>query len=329
MKRTLFTAMNLMVISISIISAQSSILAGRIEIFGKAQTPPVHLESENGWTPITTLDWSALALSSGNATRRWRLSTSYEHAASTGPATIQIRFRDGSTSPVFTHPWSEGRHPLDATESNWYQGAMDALSSGGRSLVEARLVAPPRTPLSGTLYSVTLEAWEEEIVVRPKENLRLAAARPIGTDQMLPSAKPSEKSLDAATHFALQFLKSCLEGDLPTYYRNQSDTVHSLADGRVLSKYRTRPPAPIPGVENLADFTQEFSYGIHPVDDVRALFPDWFSSERDWVPTSETYLFLGQEFGASLTIPQEVDYLAFLVGKDEEGEWKVLGRPKF
>ncbi|MDT8298559.1 MAG: hypothetical protein RQ801_09685, partial [Spirochaetaceae bacterium] len=83
-------------ISTALLKAESTgHLSGRIVLFGDSSSPPVLLDSERGWVPITAIDWSDNGIPKPleNESRRWRLQTSYEHGPSSGPATVQIRLR--------------------------------------------------------------------------------------------------------------------------------------------------------------------------------------------------------------------------------------------
>ena len=120
------------------------------------------MDSEQGWTPIAAIDWDSRDIDSPleGVTRRWRLRTNYEYTHSSGPSTIQIRLRGAAAGQTFTHPWSDGADRKADAYSNWFEDTDSSLGRAGRGYVEARLIAPPRVPLTGKLFSITLEAWD-------------------------------------------------------------------------------------------------------------------------------------------------------------------------
>ena len=312
----------------------TSHLSGRIVLFGESSSPPVLLNSERGWVPITAFDWSENSIPKPleNESRRWRLQTSYEHGPSSGPATVQIRLRGPQQVPIFTHPWSEGADRRADAYSNWYEDDGSLTASVNRGYIEARLIAPPRSPLKGKLYSVALEAWDTGS--GPQDfggsgpDVELAYTRPLPTAMRGHSpADDSTPDMEAATNFALAFVESCITGSLPDYYRAQADPVRSLDDGKAMPRYRLNPPVGIPGVADLEDYKRRFDYKLYDAGTVRELFPEWFSPERPWNPGKDSILFMGHKDRLSGAFPNGVDYLVFIMEPNESGEWKITARP--
>lgn len=314
-------------------------LSGSIRLFGGDSAPPVFLESEKGWTPIGVFDLDSDGMPSAEdgTTRRWRLETSYEHARSSGPVTLQIRLRGNEGGAVFTHPWSEGADRLADAYSNWFEESVASLSAGGKGYVEARLIAPPRTPLTGRLYSVSMEIWDRREGETGREPagpaVQLAYARPLPTDRPSPSdpsdqdAEDPERGAEAALAFSLEFVESCLTGDLPAFYRSQADPIRGLDDGKAMARYRLNPPRSIPGVTNLDEYKRRFDYSIHSASDLVDLFPEWFSEDRPWNPGDNAFLFMGHRDRLGGAFPEGVDYLVFLVEPVEGEGWRVVARP--
>ena len=314
-------------------------LSGKIHLFGDDSAPPVYLESSRDWIPIAAFDFEAAGLPHRpeGGQRRWRLETRYEHTPASGPVTLQIRLRGAEGDPVFTHPWSEGADRLAEAYSNWYIDTEELMNGSDRGYVEARLIAPPRTPLSGRLYSVSIEAWDRVETVKSKRpagpEVQLAYARPLPSRASSPVGRADHDAVDpnlssdAALSFALGFVEACLSGDLPTYYRSQNDPVRSLDDGRAMPRYRLNPPASIPGLGSLDDYRRRFDYSIHPASDLKELFPEWFDPDRPWTPDEDAFLFLGHHDRLGGSLPDEVDYLVFLIEPDGDGGWKVAARP--
>ncbi len=313
-----------------------------LTLFGDDSTPLL-LSSERGWMPIGTVDWDTADIPSlmPGETRKWRLESSYEHERAGGQATVQIRLRGAESAPTFTHPWSEGTDTRAVSYSNWYESEDSAKLGRGKELIEVRLVAPPRRPLTGKLYSVVLETWDTADPNKARQaspsapNVQLAYVKPLPTvrNDSGPSSRADFDAVDpdlsprAALTFALSFVESCLLGDLPSYYRLQADPVRSLDDGTAIAKYRLNPPTGIPGVASLEDYKRRFDYKIYPAETFAQLFPEWFDEQRPWRPGENSWLFMGRNERFSGFIPENLGYLVFLIEPDDHGEWRVVARP--
>ena len=331
----------LTLIVVSTIHAESpqSILAKTLTIFGEAETPPVILDSSRGWTTIAVINWDSIADNShkNKSPRIWRLCSRYEYQGSGGPVTLQIRIRNPIGTSLFTHEWTQSVQKENNSYSNWFEDTRRLVDSSERSIVEAKLIAPPRIPLQSTLYAVSMEAWE----VQPKSikpnyeasSVQLAhtqspeAVHPDSNNNSLPLIN-SNSGPQAAMEFSLAFIDSCITGDLSEYYRSQNDVIHILDDGSSRQKYRLPLPAGIPDISTIQDYKKHFSYKVYSLEDYSDMFPEWFDINREWVPKIDMYLFMGHENN----IPQDdlsgVDFLVFIVGIDTNNEWKVLARPE-
>jgi len=311
-------------------------LCADIQIYGGDTIPPVILDSERGWVTVGAVDWEKTHIQQPmeNENRKWRLKTTYFLEENRGPATIQIRLRGPSGSPVFTLPWSDGgNYNYNKAYSNWYIDKDLSLGNSGRGYIEARLIAPPHTPLKGKIYSISLEGWDENIsggkavkTIEEQNNVQLAYTRPLPFSK---TAEPSDKEnkIEDALEFSLEFIDACINGDLPAYYRLQADPVRSLDTGKALPKYKLTPPNGIPGIKTINDYKRRFEYKIYSADKFRELFPEWFDTSREWVPSENSYLFMGHKDRLSQPVPANADYLVFLVEQDENGDWKVKARP--
>ena len=207
--------------------------------------------------------------------------------------------------------------------------------------MEVRLIAPPRTPLSGKLHAITLEAWdynqnpEEAIEAASGPSVNLAYAQPLPMARVKNSpaaasdfdATNPDIGPEAALAFSLSFVEACLTGDLPAYYRTQADPVRSLDDGKAVAKYRLNPPRGIPGITDLDDYKRRYDYELYDSTVYGELFPEWFDTSRPWIPDEKSFLFMGHRDRYSGAFPDGVDYLVFLVQADDEGIWNVVARP--
>jgi len=342
MKRSGIISFIIILLSSGLYSENIEKLSSSIILFGDESAPPVTLDSQRGWTTVTSLelDSSKVVPPAPGSERKWRLHTSYEHSRSSSPSTVQIRLRSISSTPTFTHPWSEGADVKAEINSNWYEDTGSLLGTDERILVEARFITPPRTPITGKVFSITLEAWDsfpegEKAVKNQNPDVQLAYARPLPSlrSGSISAARKDDNAQDpllspeAAMNFALSFVEACINGDLPTYYRSQSDPVRSLDDGKAMARYRLNPPVGIPGITKLEDYKHSYNYKIFPSETYRILFPEWFDPSRPWIPDENSFLFLGHQNRLSGINPEGVDYLVFLVEADENGNWNVVARP--
>ncbi len=343
MKRIILFNILLLIIAFGLQAENNEQLTKSIVLFGYGAEPPVSLDSSRGWTPIASIDWESndMAPPAAGVSRRWRLHTSYEHSRSSSPATVQIRLRTAAQqTPTFTHPWSQGADIKADVYSNWYED-IDSISGwDGRGFVEARFITPPRTPVNGKLFSITLEAWDihiesERATESSGPDVQLAYARPLPTLRVVNSpasradydAENPALSAEAALDFALSFVEACLTGDLPAYYRSQADPVRSLDDGRAMAKYRQTPPRGIPGITGLSDYKRRYDYRLYDSDAFGDLFPEWFDTSRPWIPNENSFLFMGHRDRLPGVYPEGVDYLVFLLEADADGNWLVAARP--
>jgi hypothetical protein len=339
--RNFLLVITFMALSAALSAQDNGRFSESVILFGDGSAPPAELDSERGWVPVAAVDWDSrgIVLPGQDDTRRWRLKTNYEHGRSSGPATVQVRLRGPVTGPTFTHPWSEGADRKADTYSNWFEDTESIVGREGRGYVEVRLIAPPRTPLSGRLHSITLEAWDyntntEQAVETPAGPVvQLAYARPLPTARQSSGNSANENAVnpelgpEAAMAFSLSFVEACLIGDLPSYYRIQSDPIRSLDDGMAIAKYKLNPPRGISGITGLDDYKRRYDYKIFSAAVYSDLFPEWFDISRPWIPGENSYLFMGHKDRFPAAFPEGVDYLVFLIEPDDEGNWRVVARP--
>jgi len=332
--RELIMSLSLFILVISPIPGEDPHrLAGEIRLFGGTPASPLRLESDRDWIPVTAVKWEAgnLDFLSAEYRRKWRLRSSYEHEHAAGQVALQIRLRGSEPRLTFTHPWNESIKGRSHTHSNWFeeQGA-GLIELGGTCYVEARLIAPPHTAVSGRLFEITLEAWQEDSAdgssEMPAPDVQLAYARPL--PHASSRTRPTKSGMKASLDFALSFVEVSLHGDLASYFRLQADPVRSLDDGTAMAKYRLAPPKSIPGVNSIEDYQRRFDYHIYDSDTIRELFPEWFDKNRPWVPGENAFLFMGHRERLHGKLPEGIDYLVFVVEPDSTGKWRVVARPE-
>jgi len=325
--------MVLLGLELPLFSEDEGRLAKKIILFGAKTNTPIEINSERGWTPLAAIDWDSneIVQYSELQETRWRLRTSYEHGRASGPSTMQIRLRGVTIGPTFTHPWSEGLDRRIDAYSNWFDFSDQSTEFSGRGYIEARLITPPRIPLSAKIHSVALEAWEITPSEKMKPDVMLSYANSLRRESPAASAdagatNPKLNPL-AAEDFALDFVEACITGDFSEYFNFQANPIRLLDTGNAVAKYKQNPPRGIKGVGTLEDYKNMYNYKLYNVDEINQLFPEWFDENRPWVPGENSYLFMGHLSKKGGRLPSEIDYLVFLIEADEEGNWKVVGRP--
>jgi len=308
-------------------------LTREIILFGTGINTPVEISSEEGWIPLAAINWDSDGIEqhSGSEETRWRLRTNYEHRRASGPSTMQIRFRGAAIGPTFSHPWSEGADRKVDAYSSWFEFSNQSIRMNGRGYIEAKLMAPPRIPLSAKIYSVVLEVWEMAPIEKMAPEVRLSYASPLSRESPAAPADANainpKLTLHAAESFALSFVEACITGNLSEYFNAQANPIRLLDSGKAVAKYKQSPPGAIDGIKNLEDYKNMYDYKLYGVSTIRQLFPEWFDESRPWTPGENLYLFMGHLSKSGKRLPPEIDYLVFLIEADEDGNWKVVGRP--
>ena len=311
-------------------------LSADITLFDNQGMQPVLLDSNRDWIPIGSIDSNQLELLSKTSMegQRFRLRSRYEHQSSGGPSTIQVRARNQSGVYVFTHPWAQSADSNSEFYSNWYEDGQGGMGKSP-SIIEARLIAPPRTPIVGKLYSISMEAWT--LVKKNEKSPELGSGVQLAHSRPLPIIQPgveresdyNSSHADEALDFALNFIEASISGDLAAFYRAHSAHIHSLEDGKSHNKYRLSPPKILAGINSLDDYRRRFNFKLYNEETFQAMFPEWFDSSREWVPPQDAYLFMGHQDRLKIANISEIDYLVFMISKDISGEWKIIARPEF
>lgn len=326
-KHTLKTIIMLAVTSLVFGDDAHVLQAGTLTVFSTDKTPPFILDSSREWIAIAVIEWDEIERNheKTNTARRWRLRSRYEHQRSSGPATVQIRIRSNSGISVFTHPWAQSADRTAESYSNWFEDPKRLVDSGSRSIVEAKLIAPPRTALQGALYAVSLEAWD--IVLDASGPKRQGLPVNLAYARSLPAIQDERHGPKEALEFALEFVNYCLTGDLASFYRVQAETVHLLGNGRAVKKYRLPPPTGIQGIDSLEEYKRRFDYKLYDAETFGSMFTEWISDSRKWIPGPNSYLFIGNKDVFKESNLDHVDFLVFLIDLDKTGEWKIVARP--
>jgi len=308
-------------------------LTREIILFGMGTNTPIEISSEEGWIPLVAIDWDSDEIEQHleSEENRWRLRTSYEHRRTSGPSKMQIRFRGEAIGPTFSHPWSEGTDREVDAYSNWFELSSQSIKMNGRGYIEAKLMTPPRIPLSAKVYSVILEVWEMAQIEKMAPEVLLSYINPLSRESPAAPADADatnpKLTLHAAESFALSFVEACITGNLSEYFHAHANPIRLLDSGKAVAKYKQNPPGIIEGVSNLEDYKSMYDYKLYDASTVKQLFPEWFDESRPWTPGENLYLFMGHLSKNGKRLPPEIDYLVFLIEADEDGNWKVVGRP--
>lgn len=311
-------------------------------VFEDAGKNPIIVTDNRGWVDIGQVDLSGffrIAASSSESVRKWKVRVFYLDENRTGQTTLQIRFRGEGFTTLFTLPWESINSVPQVKESNWFLAERMAPQSY-QTLCSARMISPPGATKGGKIFKIQLEAWEfnkpEDKEVLSFEETLLASTRlikPMGQRSRSEIEEDVSRldrsvSVEEALDFSLHVVETSLQGNLPEFYRLLSDEIHSLSDGYSHSKFVVNPPEGVGRQWSLEDYKTHYQYRIYEYDDFIDLFPEWISPEREWVPHSNCFLFMGNQSqdGKFPFFPQD-DILVFMVEYNEKREWKVIGRP--
>ena len=313
-------------------------------LYGNENDVPFHINSDNDWldlTSINTVEINSLEKPETGVVRRWRVKSSYSDDTVAGQSTVQIKLRTDSLKiPIFTLPWSEGQRGWKESYSNWFQTDFEGHKPllGEQSVSSVRLIAPPGSSSPGMIYKIELEAWDikeikaeekiESIIQRASLNVipEIKAVNPEPSDKNRTLEKRIPDS-DQALSFALRFINSSLNGDLPAFYSSLSDTVYSLETGIGDSKFRVTPPGNNYSGLSLSDYTENYETKIYGYREYSEIFPQWTGDSRRWRPDRNTYLYHGSALKEGKEAILEDELLVFMC-KQIEGEWKLIAIPE-
>ncbi|MDC7234001.1 MAG: hypothetical protein PQJ58_12280 [Spirochaetales bacterium] len=325
------------------VSAQSAegTAAGSITLYNSHSSQAFRLNSDEGWKEIRQIfaeDFNAIQPPLPGMSRKWRVVTSYvDESSQIGQSTLQVKLGQyNSKDAVFTLPWTEKASRWQEKESNWfipYSG--NGMIMEGTATLSVRLVAPPRSAAPGKVYKIELEAWDfpsdEEIRENTSPTLQMAFSSPaelmVPNNRELRSLNEKQNARSEAQDFALKFIESKIDGNLPAFYKALSNDLKVLETGYSLSRYRIAPPASDLSRYTMADYKRNYRYHIYSYDEYAELFPQWFEPGRRWSPDRSCYLFLGTE-----VLPGRSDFMAgenlvFML-KQVDGQWSIIALPE-
>lgn len=261
--------------------------------------------------------------------RKWRIRALYSGSDENFQTALQIRLNLGHIlSPIFTFPWVEQKDGRKIeNRSNWFiprDSLLEVPASG--SNINIRLIAPPGARVHLKVYKIILEVWDnyEDGNFYEKGGLEYSAKR-AGVRGGLFTDKEVKPDANRALLFSLEFIKNYLSSDFENFYKDISNPVYSLKDGRPYSKSRLGLPA-IENVYTLKDYLSRYETHVYPYNEYIKLFPSWIDPERNWKPGENDFLFMGSSLRPGAKAIPAAKLLVFMV-RFEKGRWKVIARP--
>ena len=166
-----------------------------------------------------------------------------------------------------------------------------------------------------------LEAWD----VLVTETL-VASGPSLPNIGQAPDDRLVELYRQDALQFSLDFVKYGLNGELPKYYYSQASMVYGLEDGKGYSVYRWPPPQKDYGDVYINLFVKNYRYKIYDYNEIKEIYPEWFSGRRQWTPSKTSYLFVGDQVRVGGIDFVSDNILKFVV-EYRKGRWQVIARP--
>lgn len=312
-------------------------------IFGNTDDRPLQVYSDTGWERLSTAylaDLKDIEPPQDGYVRKWKVNTLfYDNSASSSSLQVKLEAEKGDIC-TFTLPWAENGKVWRDETSNWfipdsidYENLYDAFCS-------VRLVSEETHKITGKIYKVELEAWdiqEHKIVLSEnKPRINMAAAEPLQDLSLFGTyasheeeeVKTESHSREEARQFALDYLNACFTGTLNDFYRSLDDKIFSLDTGLAHSKYRIPPPAGEEDSTLLDKYLEKYEVRVYTLSEYEELFPEWFASDRRWIPDDSYYLFMGNELKENQwPIDAYSQYFVFMVSF-KNGKWKLVAQPE-
>ncbi|MEM9424368.1 MAG: hypothetical protein AAF975_06245 [Spirochaetota bacterium] len=328
----LFWAVGLLVLAwglgIAQLSAQEK-LVYTISLYSESEREAaLSLDANSNWLPVATITedlFRRVPKPEDGVLRKWRIRADYSQFDTQKKAALEVLFEPKTGKPlVFVLPWKDRSFvSLQTDRSNWFipyneeQGAL--LDSEAK--VSFRVVTEVGNEARLNISGVVLEAWD---VVVTETHIASGPSLPnIGSasdDHLV------ELYRQDALQFALDFVKYGLNGELPKYYYSQASSVYGLEDGKAYSVYRWPPPQKDYGDVYINLFVKNYRYKIYDFNEMKEIYPEWFSGRRQWTPRQTSYLFVGDQVRVGGIDFVSDNILKFVV-EYRKGRWQVIARP--
>ncbi len=288
----------------------------------------LNLDANSSWLPVATIThdlFNRVPRPVSGVLRKWRIRADYSQFNTQKKAALEVLFEPKVGKPlVFVLPWKDRSFvALQTDRSNWFipynEEAGALLDSEAK--VSFRVVTEVGNKASLDIAEVVLEAWD--VLITETHIAAVPSLPNIGdsSDDHL-----VELYRQDALQFSLDFVKYGLNGELPRYYYSQASTVYGLQDGKAYSVYRWPPPQKDYGDVYINLFVKNYRYKIYDYNEMKEIYPEWFSGRRQWIPSKTSYLFVGDQVHVGGVDFVSDNILRFVV-EYRKGRWQVIARP--
>lgn len=260
--------------------------------------------------------------------RKWRVRSEYTQFQTNKKATIEVLLTPTKGKAiVFVMPWQD-RSTVAAKNdsSNWFipYDEHEGVLLDSDSKASLRLITEVGSSASVHVSRVVLEAWD--IAIEDTQRAFGPSLPSLGNNSTTLSKHDTEIYRQDALQFSLNFIKYGLNGELPKYYYTQAATVYGLEDGKGYSVYRWAPPQKDYGDVNIDLFVKNYRYRIYDYQEMKEIYPEWFANNRQWAPSINSYLFIGDQVRVG-GVDFVSDNILMFVVEYLQGRWQVVARP--
>lgn len=282
----------------------------------------VALRSGEVWRPFVEIlpeNFASLPQVPNGYLRKWRINCGFSDMAINAQSSIQMKFEPHSGKAIiFVLPWQKQSIAYrDGERSNWFipTGSSNPFIGGG--IASLQIVTQVDYNASVSVQRLVLEGYDIKVTDPVK---RATAPTPF-----LGSSETRVYKQDALKA-ALDFVHYSLRGDVALYYEFLDAKVYALDNGKEYSPYHWAPPQFDYGEISRTAYTENYNYYVYDYEEIRQIYPEWFDASREWVPESNSFLFVGTTLRKGGEAFVRDNILAFVL-KYKNNEWKVVARP--
>ena len=296
-----------------------------------------NLEANTKWVKINNIDKPFLEGFPEPApgfVRKWRILSRYSDSDPSIKTSFQVKFMTNTfKKPVFSFTRPLGYNGKLEGLSDWFQfedGSGDRIYKGDAA-VYARIISPPTTKNVGKIYTIELEAWDK---LSESVDIKNAAGRALPGTNLFSNLRNNQKikTKEQATEFALQVMSTIFNKDSDEFNELVSDRCYSLENGTVYYKhdfplYNDLKEITKDTYITLASYEDNYKPQLISYSEYSELFPHWINDNREWIPSSNDFLFLGnmmKKFGKDIL---KTKMAVFMIGFDN-GKWQIKAIPE-
>jgi len=266
--------------------------------------------------------------------RKWRIFSKYSDSDPSIKTSFQIKFMTSTFKrPTFTFTRPLGFNGDLEGFSDWFQfedGSKSRIYDGDAAIY-ARIISPPTTINKGKIYRIELQAWDK---LSEEAKIKSASGRALPSVDISNKLKSDNaiKTVEQANDFALQVMATIFNKDEKEFTELISDKCYSLEYGTVYYKNN------FPLYENLKEITKDtyitmasykdnYKPQLISYDEYIELFPHWIDKNREWRPSKNDFLFLGNMMKKSGERVLKTQMAVFMIGFDN-GKWQIKAIPE-